>query len=203
LSWKQRRERRAQWLEIEIGLTLALIPAFSPEEKENRSPVFWNVVSRRLVDARRAIGKWTMTMENTPAKIRVSLREGLLEIEGSEEFVSKQIENLKDVITKLPASGFPPIAPGTPPPAPGTGNGQTPGAATPRCRTLRRIGSTAVRFPVHWRTYAIQYPVVEIHRPSIEALRESNGARVLPDAHPASSKSHLQCAEQKGCRACR
>ncbi len=33
-----------------------------------------------------------------------------MEIEGSEDFVSKQIENLKDIITKLPSA--------TPPPAP-------------------------------------------------------------------------------------
>ena len=71
-------------------------------------------------------------MENTAAKIRVSLREGLLEIEGSEEFVSKQIENLKDVITKLPASGFPPAPPHATPPTPRTGNGQSPASATPK-----------------------------------------------------------------------
>ena len=63
-------------------------------------------------------------MENTPAKIRVSLREGLLEIEGSEEFVSKQIENLKDVIIKFPSSGLPPNTSPARPPAGEGGNGQ-------------------------------------------------------------------------------
>ena len=37
--------------------TLALIPAFSPEEKENRSPVSWDVMGRRLADARRATAR--------------------------------------------------------------------------------------------------------------------------------------------------
>jgi hypothetical protein len=32
-------------------VTLALTPALSPEERVNRSPVSWNDVSRRLVDA--------------------------------------------------------------------------------------------------------------------------------------------------------
>lgn len=63
-------------------------------------------------------------MENTAAKIRVSLREGLLEIEGSEDFVSKQIENLKDLITKLPDAPLPPAKPATP------ANGQTPPPST-------------------------------------------------------------------------
>jgi len=44
----------------------------------------------------------TKIMENIVAKIRVSLREGLLDIEGSEEFVSKQIENFKDLVLKIP-----------------------------------------------------------------------------------------------------
>ena len=70
-------------------------------------------------------------MENTAAKIRVSLREGLLEIEGSEEFVSKQIENLKDVITKLPLPHQSPTAPVTPPVIPETGN-RGAGADTPK-----------------------------------------------------------------------
>jgi hypothetical protein len=43
--------------ENKVCLTPALIPAFFPKEKEKRSPVFWNVVSRRLADARRAIEK--------------------------------------------------------------------------------------------------------------------------------------------------
>ena len=68
------------------------------------------------------------TMENAAAKIRVSLREGLLEIEGSEEFVSKQIENLKDVITKLPTVTPPPIP--AAPAQPQQANGQTASATT-------------------------------------------------------------------------
>jgi hypothetical protein len=40
--------------------TLALIPAFSPKEKENRSPVFWNVVRWRLQERRRTNGKRPM-----------------------------------------------------------------------------------------------------------------------------------------------
>ncbi len=68
-------------------------------------------------------------MENTAAKIRVSLREGLLEIEGSEEFVSKQIENLKDVITKLPSTHQAPIPPIVPPPIAQTPNGTANGDA--------------------------------------------------------------------------
>jgi hypothetical protein len=43
-------------------------------------------------------------MENIAAKIRVSLRDGLLELEGSEEFVSKQIENFKDLVAKMPVA---------------------------------------------------------------------------------------------------
>jgi hypothetical protein len=35
--------------------TPALIPAFSPQEKENHSPLSWNVVSQRLSDAHRVI----------------------------------------------------------------------------------------------------------------------------------------------------
>jgi hypothetical protein len=69
-------------------------------------------------------------MENTAAKIRVSLREGLLEIEGSEDFVSKQIENLKEVITKLPSSHIPLVHPHATPPSPATGNGQPPADLT-------------------------------------------------------------------------
>ena len=39
-------------------------------------------------------------MDPKPARIRLSVSEGLLEIEGSEEFVAKHIESLKDSITK-------------------------------------------------------------------------------------------------------
>jgi hypothetical protein len=63
-------------------------------------------------------------MENLAAKIRFSLREGLLEIEGSEEFVSKQIENFKDIIVQLPSSHQAPIPPAAPPVIPQTDNGQ-------------------------------------------------------------------------------
>jgi len=35
-------------------VTLALIPAYSRKEKENRSAVSWNVASRRLADTYRA-----------------------------------------------------------------------------------------------------------------------------------------------------
>jgi hypothetical protein len=40
-----------------VYLTPALIPAFSPERRRNVCRFFWNVVSRLLADARRAIGK--------------------------------------------------------------------------------------------------------------------------------------------------
>jgi len=40
-------------------LTLALIPAFSQGEKENRSPRLWNVVRRKWQERRRANGKRT------------------------------------------------------------------------------------------------------------------------------------------------
>jgi hypothetical protein len=43
-------------------VTLALIPAFSPQEKENRSPVSCNVVSRRLQEHHQAIRRLAMAV---------------------------------------------------------------------------------------------------------------------------------------------
>ncbi len=42
-----------------------------------------------------------MHMETKPARIRLSMHEGVLEIEGSEEFVSQQVESLKHLILKV------------------------------------------------------------------------------------------------------
>ena len=47
---------------FQYGFTLALIPAFSPGEKEDHSPVFWNVVWRSWQKARQAIRRWTQAI---------------------------------------------------------------------------------------------------------------------------------------------
>jgi hypothetical protein len=43
-------------------------------------------------------------MDATPARIRLSIREGLIEVEGSEEFVAKHIEELKGLLAAAPVS---------------------------------------------------------------------------------------------------
>lgn len=52
------------------------------------------------------------------ARISVSLREGKIEIEGSESFVKEQLERFQDLIdgklSALPAAPLPPAGPGTP-----------------------------------------------------------------------------------------
>ena len=96
-------------------------------------------------------------MDNVSAKVRVSIKDGLFEIEGSEDFVSKQIENLKGLFTPFPSTEADLTSPPTSTTADKTGDEQP--------SIISTLGTTTDKALEYVHVISIDKGIVKILKP--------------------------------------